>query len=58
MQAEIVMVIDGEEYIYGTYPFGTDVEKNKVNNLAIKIRDERECEVYVRKVEDAGTDRE
>lgn len=50
MSAEIVMVIDGEEYIYGTYPFETDVEQTKVNNLAMQIRDEREVGVYVRRI--------
>ena len=50
MKAEIVMVCDDEEYVYGTYPFDTDVEKNKVNELAMQIRKEREVETYVRKV--------
>lgn len=57
MQAKIVMVIDGEEYAYGTYPFDTDAEKIKVNDLALKIRNERECDTYVKEVPDAGTDR-
>lgn len=58
MQAQIVMVIDGEEYVYGTYPFDTDAEKTKVNDLALKIRNERECDTYVKEVPYAGTDRE
>lgn len=51
MQAKIVMVIGDEEYVYGTYPFNTSAEKNKVNELAMKIRDERECCIYIKEVE-------
>lgn len=51
MQAKIIMLIDDEEYVYGTYPFNTNVEKNKVNELAIKIRDERDCYTYIKEVE-------
>lgn len=50
MQAQIVMVVDGEEYVYGTYPYNTSSEKSKVNDLAMKIRDEREVGTYVRMV--------
>ena len=50
MKAQIVMVIDGNEYVYGTYPFETVKDKNKVNELAIKIRDEREVGTFVREV--------
>ena len=44
------MVIDGNEYVYGTYPFETVNDKNKVNELAMKIRDEREVGTFVREV--------
>lgn len=54
MQAQIVMVVDGEDYEYGTYPYNTNEEKNKVNELAMKIRDEREVDTYVREVEDGN----
>lgn len=54
MQAEIVMVVDGEEYVYGKYPYNTNEEKNKVNELAMKIRDEREVGTYVKEVEDGN----
>lgn len=47
MQAKIIMVFDGEEYEYGTYPFNTNEERNKVNELAIRIRQERSCQTYV-----------
>lgn len=55
MQAQIVMVVDGEEYPYGTYPYNTRREKIQVNELAMKIRDERKIDAYVKEVEDAGT---
>ena len=55
MQAQIVMVFDGDEHVYGTYSYNSNVEKNKVNDLAMRIRDEREVDVYVREVENAGT---
>lgn len=50
MKAQIVMVVDGNEYVYGTYPFETAKERNKVNELAIKIRDERAVGTFVREV--------
>ncbi len=54
MQAQIIMVVDGEEYAYGTYPYNTNEEKNKVNELAMKIREEREVGTYVKEVEDGN----
>lgn len=51
MRAKIIMVFDGEEYEYGTYPFDTNEEKNRVNELAIQIRAERGCQTYVKEVE-------
>ena len=50
MQAQIVMVVDGEEYVYGTYPYNTNSDKLRVNDLAMEIRDEREVGTYVRTV--------
>lgn len=38
--AEIWMVFGAEEYKYGTYRFVTRAEKNRVNNLAMKLREE------------------
>lgn len=49
--AQIIMIIDEEEYVYGTYPFSTIEEKNKVNELAMKIGSERDCHTYVKEVE-------
>ena len=49
--AQIIMVIDGEEYVYGAYPFSTIEERNKVNELAMKIGLERDCHTYVKEVE-------
>lgn len=50
MKASIIMIFDGEEYVYGTYPFNTNAEKDKVNELAMQIRDERNCGTYVLEV--------
>ncbi len=54
MQAQIVMVVDGEKYVYGTYPYSTRREKIQVNDLAMKIREEREVDTYVKEVEDGN----
>lgn len=50
MKAKIIMVFGKEEYEYGTYPFKTAEEKNRVNELAMQVRKERECETYVKEV--------
>ena len=50
MKASIIMVFDGEEYVYGTYPFNTNAEKDKVNELAMQIHDERGCGTCVSEV--------
>lgn len=49
--ATIYMVFGKEEYAYGTYPFKTAEEKNRVNELAMQIRTERGCQTYVKEVE-------
>ena len=46
-KAKIIMVVDGEEYEYGTYDFETIEQRNRVNELAMKIRMERNCQTYV-----------
>lgn len=48
--AQIIMIVDDEEYVYGTYPFNSIEEKNKVNELALKISSERDCQTYVKEV--------
>lgn len=48
--AEIWMVFGAEEYKYGTYRFTTCAEKNRVNNLAMKLREERGCVTYVKEI--------
>lgn len=48
--AEIWMVFGAEEYKYGTYRFVTRAEKNRVNDLAMQIREERGCETYVKEI--------
>lgn len=39
---------DDEEYEYGTYPFNTAAEKNNVNEIALTVQQERDCQVEVR----------
>ena len=48
MKAQIIMVFDVDEYPYGTYEFNTEVEQKFVNDLAMKIRNERGCQTYVK----------
>lgn len=48
MQAQIVMVVEDKEYVYGTYPFATFEEKLRVNELALQIGSERKIGTYVR----------
>ena len=52
MRAKIIMVFDGEEYEYGTYKFDSNEERNRVNELAMQIRDERGCGCYIQPVEE------
>lgn len=44
------MIFDDGEYPYGTYDFNTESERKFVNELAMKIRTERDCQTYVKKV--------
>lgn len=50
MKAKIIMVFNNEEYVYGEYDFETDSQKNHVNELAIRLRSERNCDTYIKKV--------
>jgi hypothetical protein len=47
MKAKIIMYIEGKEYEYGTYHFNTTEERNKVNELAMHVREERGCYTYI-----------
>ena len=49
---EIVMIIDDEEYVYGKYPFNTPAERTRVNELAMQIRDVRDCLVFIRHIDE------
>lgn len=40
---EIIMIIDGIEYKYGS-----DSDRNRANEIAIKVREERNIETYVK----------
>ena len=44
---EIVMVIEGNEYVYGRYDIRN---RNAVNELAMEIRDTRNVDVFVREI--------
>jgi len=49
-RAEIWMVFPpDQEYRYGEYPFNTTEERNWVNELAMKIGEERKCKTFVKK---------
>ena len=50
MKARIMMIVDGEEYEYGTFPFDTNEQKNKVNGLAETVKNERDCHVYLKEI--------
>lgn len=48
-RAEIWMVFPpDQEYRYGEYPFNTIEERNWVNELAMKIGEERKCKTFVK----------
>lgn len=51
MKVKLIMYIEGKEYVYGTYDFNTPEEQNKVNELAMKVREERDCYTYIEEVE-------
>lgn len=40
-KAKIIMTVDGQEYEHSTHLFETNEQKNRVNELAMKIREER-----------------
>ena len=44
---EIVMVIEGNEYVYGRYAIAN---RNAVNELAMEVRDVRGVETFVREI--------
>ncbi len=48
--ARIVMVVDGKDYVYGTYPFETDGEKDRVNRIALELQEERGICTYIQEV--------
>ena len=52
MRAKVIMIIDGEEYTYGTYNFDTTEEKNRANSIAMKLRSDRNCQTYLEILED------
>jgi len=47
MKATIKIFADCEEWDYGTYDFDTNEQKNRVNEIAMKIREERTIDVEV-----------
>ena len=46
MLFRIVMIVDDEAYTYGTY-----ADRNRANEIAMQVREEREVETYVEEVE-------
>lgn len=42
---------DMRMYPYGTYPFNTNAEQNRVNEIAMQVRDERDCWIFIQKNE-------
>lgn len=48
MNAESIMMVDGQEYRFGTYLFETAEQKDHVNERAMEIREERGVETFVR----------
>lgn len=51
MNAKIMMVFDCEEYEFGTYPYETAEQKQRVCEIAGKVSKERDCYTYVKEVE-------
>jgi hypothetical protein len=47
MKAKVIMIIDGEEYTYGTYNFDTTEEKDRANAIAMNLRRDRDCQTYI-----------
>ena len=43
---KVMMVFDDEAYAYGTYG-----DRNKANEVAMMVREQRGCETYVEEVE-------
>ena len=41
----VIMVVDDEEYTYGTYD-----SRDRANEIALKVRDERDVDTYVEEV--------
>ena len=39
---QIIMVVDGCEYVYGTYN-----DRHRANEIAMQVRDQRQIWVYV-----------
>lgn len=46
MMYRIMMVVDDEAYVYGA-----DSNRDKANEIAMKVRNERNVETYVEEVE-------
>lgn len=51
MMFRIWMIFECGKYVYGTYD-----NSNKANELAMKIRDERGCDVYVEELQPIDKD--
>lgn len=47
---QIIMVVDNEEYVYGTYKVNDFHSRNAINELAMEIRDTRNVDVFVKEI--------
>lgn len=51
MSAEIIMCVNGEEYVFGKYTFSTKEDKRMVNEIAINVASERGVYTYVKELD-------
>ena len=42
---KVIMIIDNEEYAYGTYS-----DRNRANEIAMEVREQRSIDTYVTEV--------
>lgn len=52
MKVRIIMIFEEGSYEYGTYPYDTDLEKKRANEIALQLRDERGCHTCIEEVGD------
>ncbi len=45
MMYQVIMIVEDNEYVYGTYR-----DRNRANEIAMQVRDQRRIDVYVAEV--------